>query len=197
MDEPASASLFGFRPRPRKASMINLSKRQRFVVGLGWGPNESESGHGLGSSAFMLDEPRKVQEERFFVFYSDPQSPGALVAWSGDDRTCSSGDGGDDPLSVDLDTVDPRVKESAPSPRRYYDAQTPKQNFAQVRGSFIRIYDAQNPADILCKYELGEDFSVEFGGSTRRDGRWGFETLGAAYRDKGARPLEVSLHKYF
>ena len=66
-----------------------------------------------------------------------------------------------------------------------HEAEQRKQNFGQVRNSFIRIYDASNNQEI-CKYELGEDFSVEtaveFGRLYKREGKWRFEAIGAGLR---------------
>ena len=65
-----------------------------------------------------------------------------------------------------------------------HDADARKQNFGQVRNSFIRIYNSATDEEI-CKYELGEDFSietaVEFGRFYKKDGGWRFEAVGKGY----------------
>ncbi len=75
-----------------------------------------------------------------------------------------------------------------------HEASARKQNFGQVRNSFIRVIDEQN--NVILKYELDEDFSVEtaveFGRIYRKDSQWKFEAIGAGM--KGG--LEDYLKKY-
>ena len=67
-----------------------------------------------------------------------------------------------------------------------HEADSRKQNFGQVRNSFIRIFNSDTNEEIL-KYELDEDFSietaVEFGRIYNRNGEWKFEAVGAGQRD--------------
>ncbi|RZJ74203.1 MAG: chemical-damaging agent resistance protein C, partial [Flavobacterium sp.] len=70
-----------------------------------------------------------------------------------------------------------------------------KQNFGQVRNSFVRIVDAATGSELV-KYELEEDFSietaVEFGRIYKRNNEWKFEAVGAGQRGG----LEEYLNKY-
>ena len=161
---------------------INLTKGQRIEiglskvgVGLGWDPNEGTGyDFDLDASAFMLGENKKLPKEEFFVFYNNPKSPDGAVESSGDDTTGGSSDGDDETLTVDMAKVDPRVQEIVFTVT-IHDYETRKQNFGQVRNSFIRIYNAQTNEEIA-KYELDEDFSietaVEFGRLYKRNGEW-------------------------
>jgi tellurium resistance protein TerD len=172
---------------------INLTKGQRvdiglqkLGVGLGWDPNTEASGndYDLDASAFMLGADKQVPSEAFFVYYSNPKSPEGAVQSSGDDRTGGSSEGDDETLMVDLGKVDPRVEEIVFTVT-IYDFEARRQNFGQVRNSFIRIYDAMTNSEI-CKYELGEDFSVEtaveFGRLYKRGGAWRFEAMGVGHK---------------
>lgn len=171
---------------------INLTKGQRIEiglskvgVGLGWDPNEGTGADfDLDASAFMLGENKKLPTEEFFVFYNNPQSPDEAVESSGDDTTGGSSDGDDETLTVDLAKVDPRVQEIVFTVT-IHDYESRKQNFGQVRNSFIRIYNAQSSEEIA-KYELDEDFSietaVEFGRLYKRNGEWKFEAMGVGYK---------------
>jgi len=174
---------------------INLNKGDRFDlskglikvgVGLGWEPNEGESqfDFDLDASAFMLGANKKIPTDEFFVFYNNPASPDGSVASSGDDTTGGSSDGDDETLTVDLSKVDKRVEEIIFAVTIHeYDKR--KQNFGQVRGSFIRIYNMVNGEEIA-KYELNEDFSVEtaveFGRLYRNGGQWKFEAMGLGFK---------------
>lgn len=170
---------------------INLQKGQRLEVGLqrvgiglGWAPAEGTGyDFDLDASAFMLGENNKIPADNFFVFYNNLQSPDGAVASSGDDLT-GGGDGDDETLNVDFSKVDPRITEIIVVVT-IHDYEERKQNFGQVRNSFIRIYDEASNEEI-CKYELDEDFSVEtaieFGRLYKKDGGWKFEAVGSGYQ---------------
>jgi tellurium resistance protein TerD len=172
---------------------INLIKGQRVEiglskvgVGLGWDPNEGGTGFDfdLDASAFMLGSNRKLPSEEFFVFYHNTKSPDGAVESSGDDTTGGSSDGDDETLTVDLTKVDSRIQEIIFTVT-IYDYEKRKQNFGQIRNSFIRIYNVQTNEEIA-KYELDEDFSVEtaveFGRLYRRNNEWKFEAMGIGYK---------------
>jgi tellurium resistance protein TerD len=171
---------------------INLTKGQRIEiglskvgVGLGWDPNEGTGfDFDLDASAFMLDESKKLPQDEFFVFYNNPKSPDGAVESSGDDTTGGSSDGDDETLTVDLDKVSPKIREIIFTVT-IHDFEARKQNFGQIRNSFIRIYNAATNEEIA-KYELDEDFSietaVEFGRLYKRGNEWKFEAMGIGYR---------------
>jgi tellurium resistance protein TerD len=180
---------------------INLTKGQRIEiglskvgVGLGWDPNEGTGfDFDLDASAFMLGE-KKLPQDEFFVFYNNPKSPDGAVESSGDDLTGGNSDGDDETLTVDLTKVDSRIQEIIFTVT-IHDYEVRKQNFGQVRNSFIRIYNAQTSEEIA-KYELDEDFSletaVEFGRLYKRGNEWKFEAMGIGY--KGG--LQYFVNKY-
>lgn len=171
--------------------MINLEKGQRISmdksltlvgVGLGWDPNDG-SGYDfdLDASAFMLGANRKIPADNYFVFYNNQKSPDGSVESTGDDLTGGNSDGGDDEtLNVDLTKVSDIIKEIVFT-ATIYKAEERRQNFGQVRNSYIRIYDAKSNTEIA-RYDLDEDFSVEtaveFGRLYRHNGEWKFEAIG-------------------
>jgi tellurium resistance protein TerD len=182
---------------------IKLEKGQRIEIGLsrvgiglGWDPNEGSSGFDfdLDASAFMLGGNREISEEKFFVFYGCQRSLDGAVESSGDDLTGGNSDGDDETLMVDLTKVDSRIQEIIFTVT-IHEYENRKQNFGQIRNSFIRIYNAQTNEEIA-KYELDEDFSVEtaieFGRLYKRNGEWKFEAMGIGY--KGG--LEYFCNKY-
>lgn len=185
--------------------MINLEKGQRISmdkslslvgVGLGWDPNEG-SGYDfdLDTSAFMLGSKGKIPADEYFVFYNNPKSPDGSVESTGDDLTGGNSDGGDDEtLNVDLTKVDSQIQEIIFTATIYKAAER-RQNFGQVRNSYIRIYDAKTNTEIA-RYDLDEDFSietaVEFGRLYRYNGEWKFEAIGNG--SKGG--MESLVNKY-
>ena len=166
-----------------KGQRISMDKRLSLVgVGLGWDPNKG-SGYDfdLDASAFMLGANGKIPSDEFFVFYNNQKSPDGSVESTGDDLTGGNSDGGDDEtLNVDLTKVSPNIQEIIFT-ATIYKAEERRQNFGQVRNSYIRIYDANTNAEIA-RYDLDEDFSVEtaveFGRLYRHNGEWKFEAIG-------------------
>ena len=170
---------------------INLQKGQRVElglsragIGLGWDPNEgSGAAYDLDASLFMVGANGKIPDEKFFVYYNNQESMDGAVASSGDDTTGGSSEGDDETLTVEFAKIDPRISEMVVVVTIHEAAQR-KQNFGQVRNSFIRIYDASSNEEI-CKYELEEDFSietaVEFGRLYKKGGGWRFEAVGKGY----------------
>jgi tellurium resistance protein TerD len=181
---------------------INLQKGQReninapkFTIGLGWDTNNSSTGSGfdLDASVFILGDNRKIISDSHFVFYNNLKSPDEAVIHTGDNLT-GDGDGDDEQVKIDLTKINPAVKEIC-IVVTIHDAVNRKQNFGQVRNSFIRIVDDSNNTEMV-KYELEEDFSietaVEFGRIYNKDGQWKFEAIGVGM--KGG--LEDYLNKY-
>ncbi|MCX6317513.1 MAG: TerD family protein [Bacteroidetes bacterium] len=199
---------------------INLQKGQKIdiglskiIVGLGWDPNEGTGyDFDLDASAFLLNENRSLGSEGHFIFFNNLcgkghsradecknagcQSGEYGVKHTGDDPDGKSSDGDDDEsLIVDLSKVPADILEIN-FVVTIHDAITRKQNFGQVRNSYIRVVDNTTSQEIA-KYELGEDFSietgVEFGRLYKRDGKWKFEASGIGYKED----LSFFLSKYF
>jgi tellurium resistance protein TerD len=171
---------------------IGLSK---ISVGLGWNPNEGTGqAFDLDASAFMLGENRKLVSDSHFIFYNNTDSPDQAVHYSGDDTTGGNSSGDDETILIDLQKVNADVKEIL-FVVTIHEASVRKQNFGQVRSSYIRIVDQSNSAEIA-KYELDEDFSIEtgieFGRLYRRDNQWKFEASGIGQQEE----LGFFLNKY-
>jgi tellurium resistance protein TerD len=199
---------------------INLQKGQKIdiglskiTVGLGWDPNEG-TGHDfdLDASAIMINSQRKLLSENHFIFYNNlcglghdkPEQciknnrlPGVYgLLHTGDDPTGGKSDGDDDEeIKIDLTKVPQDVNEIL-FVVTIEDFEARRQNFGQVRNSYIRIVDNSNGQEIA-KYELDEDFSietgVEFGRLYRRNGEWKFEASGIGYKAD----LGFFLEKYY
>ena len=181
---------------------INLQKGQRenidapkFTIGLGWDTNNSSTGSAfdLDASIFILNDQKKLISDENFVFYNNLISPDGSVGHTGDNLT-GDGDGDDEQIKVDLTKADAKVSEIC-IVVTIHDAENRRQNFGQVRNSFVRIFDAVTN-EVILKYELEEDFSietaVEFGRIYKREGKWKFEAVGMGM--KGG--LQDYLNKY-
>ncbi len=183
---------------------INLQKGQKIdigfskmSVGLGWKPNEGTGfDFDLDASAFMIDEKRLIPLESFFVFYGNQDSPDSALHHTGDDPTGGNSEEGDDEtIQVDLSKVDSKIQEIL-FVVTIHEATSRKQNYGQVRDSYIRIVDDSTGKEIA-KYELGEDFSietaVEFGRLYKKEGKWKFEASGIGYKED----LAFFVSKYY
>ncbi len=180
---------------------INLEKGQRqninapkFTVGLGWDSNSSNTGEAfdLDASVFVLGTNSKLISDNHLIFYNNLSSPDGAVTHAGDNLT-GAGDGDDEQVIVDFSKIDSAVNEIC-FVVTIHQAEARRQNFGQVRNSFIRIIDASGTE--LVKYELDEDFSietaVEFGRLYKRNNEWKFEAVGSGL--KGG--LQDFLNKY-
>ncbi len=181
---------------------INLEKGQRenisapkFTVGLGWDSNTSSTGEGfdLDASIFILGANGKLLSDSHFVYYNNLKSPDGAVAHTGDNTT-GAGDGDDEKVNVDLSRIAGEVSEIS-FVVTIHKADERKQNFGQIRNSFIRIVDNSTNTEIV-KYELDEDFSIEtavqFGRLYKKNTDWKFEAVGVGM--KGG--LQDYLNKY-
>ncbi|WP_281235113.1 TerD family protein [Flavobacterium gelatinilyticum] len=181
---------------------INLQKGQReninapkFTIGLGWDTNNSSTGSSfdLDASAFIVGANGKILSDDHFIFYNNLKAPDESVIHTGDNLT-GDGDGDDEQIKIDLTKINSAVKEIC-IVVTIHDAESRRQNFGQVRNSFIRIVDDSNNTEMV-KYELEEDFSietaVEFGRIYNKDGQWKFEAMGVGM--KGG--LQDYLNKY-
>lgn len=75
--------------------------------------------------------------------------------------------------------------------KKYPNAPRMNYNFGQVRDAYIQIKNAVN-GEVICRYDLDEDFStdkgVEFGRLYRRGSEWKFQAVGEAHKD-GLEPI--------
>lgn len=185
-------------------AVINLEKGQKIElelskisVGLGWNPNPgSGSDFDLDASALMINGSNQIPRDEFFVFYGNVNSPDGALHHSGDDPTGGKSETGDDEIiTVDLTKVDDSIVEIL-FVVTIHEAEKRKQNFGQVRRSYIRLVDINSDTEIA-KYELDEDYSVdtaiEFGRIYRKENKWKFEASGIGHKAD----LAFFLSKYY
>lgn len=171
-----------------KGERISLSKEapgmKQAAVGLGWDVNQTDTGSqfDLDVSVFMLGAGGKIPKDEYFVFYNNLKSPDGSVESMGDSRT-GEGSGDDETVHVNLTSVDSGIEELV-FVVTIYEAEARRQNFGQVRNSYIRIYDKETQAEIA-RYDLEEDFSretsLEMGRLYRKSGEWRFQAVGQGY----------------
>ena len=176
----------------------------------------------LDASTFLLGNSGQIDNEADFVFYGsqnripaldkdgkqifDDEGRPVTRPISLDKSTLGSiddlGDDDDDKgegneeIEVDLTKTSDSVKEILFTVSIYWDPTNindprRKYNFGQVRDAFIQIKNAVT-GDVICRYDLDEDFStdkgVEFGRLYRRGSEWKFQAVGEAHAD-GLEPI--------
>lgn len=193
---------------------INLVKGQRVEIGLtrlkvemGW-KLSNNARYDLDASTFLLGASGQIENEYDFVFYGSPNimettddegnaiiRPVSLdksVLGSVDDIGDDDDSGeGNEEIDVDLTLTSPKVNEILFTVSIYFNPNDPndpqrKFNFGQVRNAFIQIRNAVT-GEIICRYDLDEDFStskgVEFGRLYRRGEEWKFQAVGESHSD--------------
>lgn len=176
---------------------INLQKGQKVsitkgnpglsnvVVGLGWDVNQFDTGgdFDLDTAAFLLADTGKVSRPEDFVFFGNLKHPSGCAEHLGDNLT-GDGNGDDEQIKINLSVVPENVSKIAFTVT-IYEAELRRQNFGQVSGAYIRIYNEANGEELL-RYDLGEDFSIEsaavFGELYKNNGEWKFNAIGSGYQ---------------
>lgn len=191
----------------------------RLRVEMGWKVNpNAKPPYDLDASTFLLGSNGLIENEYDFVFYGSPNKVQVLdeegnpvmrpvsvdksvlgsVDDLGDDDD-NTGEGNEE-IDVDLTKTSSRVNEILFTASIYWspsDANDPElaprmhYNFGQVRDAYIQIKNAVN-GEVICRYDLDEDFStdkgVEFGRLYRRGSEWKFQAVGEAHKD-GLEPI--------
>ena len=184
-------------------------------------PN-AEPPYDLDASTFLLGNSGQIEHEEDFVFYGSSNRIPALdehgnqlydrdgnpitrpisldkstlgsIDDIGDDED-DTGEGNEE-IEVDLTKTSDSVKEILFTVSIYWDPTNPndprrKYNFGQVRDAYIQIKNAVT-GEVICRYDLDEDFStdkgVEFGRLYRRGSEWKFQAVGEAHAD-GLEPI--------
>lgn len=198
-----------------KGQRVELDNRLTHLkVEMGWRVNPNANPpYDLDASTFLLGEKGQIENEYDFVFYGSPNK----IIVDGVERPCSldksvlgsvddlgddeddTGEGSEE-IDVDLTKTSSSIKEILFtvsiywSPRDYNDPQNApriRYNFGQVRDAYILIRNAITN-EVICRYDLDEDFStdkgVEFGRLYRRGKEWKFQAVGEAHKD-GLEPI--------
>jgi tellurium resistance protein TerD len=170
-----------------KGGNVSLTKEApgltAVLVGLGWDARTTTgTDFDLDASAIMVKADGKVLSDQHFIFFNNTKSPDGSVEHTGDNLT-GEGDGDDESIKVDLQTV-PAEVDKIVFPVSIYDGQARSQGFGQVRNAFIRIVNQAGGTEIA-RYDLTEDASTEtamlFGELYRNGAEWKFRAVGQGY----------------
>jgi tellurium resistance protein TerD len=171
-----------------KGGNVSLSKEapglKNIVIGLGWDTRSTDGqDFDLDASLFILKEDNKVRNDSDFIFYNNSKSSDGAVEHLGDNTT-GEGEGDDEQITVNLDTVPQEVANLAVAVT-IHEGETRNQNFGQVSNAFIRVVNGSNDSEIA-RYDLSEDASTEtamiFGEVYRRNNEWKFKAVGQGFK---------------
>lgn len=172
-----------------KGARFNLSKENpnlaKVRLGLGWDANGFDTGaeFDLDCSIFGLGANGKLLDNKHFIYYNQKATDNSSIVHQGDNRKGDAA-GDDETVNVDLSLLDPGVTELS-FIVTIHEAEARRQNFGQVRNSYIKLYDDTTGAE-LAKYNLEDDFStetaVQFGSLYKKDGQWLFKAVGAGFK---------------
>lgn len=187
----------------------------RLKVEMGWKLSNNVR-YDLDASTFLLGQSGQIEHEYDFVFYGSPNQVEAKdengkVIYDEDGKAVTrpisldksvlgsiddlgddddSGEGNEE-IDVDLTKTSDKIKEILFTVSIYFNPNDPndpqrKFNFGQVRDAYIQIKNAVN-GEVICRYDLDEDFStskgVEFGRLYRRGSEWKFQAVGDSHAD--------------
>jgi tellurium resistance protein TerD len=162
-----------------KGQNINLDKGlTQVMVGLGWDVSKaSGQEYDLDGSVLPIDTNGAVMKNAICFFNQQSVLGGSVKHLKGDNRT-GAGDGDDEQIGFELDSIPAEVASLAIVVNIYDAANRGGQNFGQVNNAYMRLVDQSTDAEIA-RYDLTEDGStfnaVELGRLYRHNGGWKFK----------------------
>lgn len=183
----------------QKGQRIDLTKGNsslnRIQVGLGWDPVQSKGGGLFGAfksapnidcdaSVFMLTDDKFVNKNDL-VYFGNLKSACLSVVHSGDNTT-GDGDGDDEVIMVELQSVPDRINKLV-FVVNIYDCAKRKQDFGMIQNAYIRIVDPKTGSELV-RYNLSENYggltSLVTGEIYRHNGEWKFGAVGDGTTDQ-------------
>jgi stress response protein SCP2 len=195
----------------KKGQGISLRKDEfdlsRVTIGLGWDVvkekkgllklllSKKEADYDLDAIAFLLGKDGKVQNlgrdvtgqvtlaDSDVIFFNNLRHRSGAIWLTGDNRT-GDGDGDDEQIVVQLNSLDPRY-ESIIFVVSIYHGHQNNQDFGKVENAFIRAVDAKGKE--ICRYNISGDASyaqyrsMTFAQLSRQGSGWEFRAIGTPH----------------
>lgn len=183
----------------QKGQKINLQKEDgstlhHVTVGLGWdarkrGLFNKGAEIDCDASAFICQNNRIVSSGDI-IYFGNLKHQSNAVKHMGDNLT-GAGEGDDEQILVDLDTL-PQKYDKIAFVVNIYQARQRRQSFGMIQNAFIRIVD-QTTGQEFCRYNLSEDYTgmtaMIFGEIYRHNGQWKFSAMGQGTTDDSVSEL--------
>lgn len=163
-----------------KGVSLDLNKTlptlKKVKAGLGW---DAVQGQSMDLDVFaLLLHNGKIKDTSDIIFFNQPNTNKGVVL-SGDNRT-GIGEGDDESISVNLDTVPQDVTEVVFFVN-IFDAMARQQNFGMVKNSYIRLVNEETgkeEAIYILNEQGGLYTTFKFAGLQRNPSGWVFKTYG-------------------
>lgn len=170
-----------------KGGRVDLSKESNatvFRIGLAWDAAQPGKEFDLDAMAILVGANGKAVSEDAMALFGQLDGPADIAATgcihhSGDNRT-GVGDGDDETITIDTAKVPANVQEIVILVN-IHDAKNRQQNFGMVKNAKVNLYEGAEGNNILAKYDLEEDASMDralvFCKLYRKDGAWKFQAV--------------------
>lgn len=167
----------------------DVRKRSTGLLGSFFSGGASEADYDLDAVAFLLSADEKVNVlgdgliGGDVVFYNNPRHPSGRIWLTGDNRT-GSGDGDDEQIIVQLDSLPPAYQKIVFVVQIYQGAQN-QQHFGMIENAFIRAVDAHGRE--MVRFNISGDASYRnkrslvFAEVYRHGGEWKFRAIGTPH----------------
>ena len=166
-----------------KGSVLDLTKQapalKNCILGGGWDMAVAGPTADLDLAAFLVEENGRVaQVPNDVIFFNNMSAAG--IRLEGDNRT-GEGEGDDERIQINLDAIEPRIKKIVFF-ITIFDAVTKRQTFGMIKNAFVRLLDADNNEQVICRYELSDSYSADTSVTacslSRTANGWAFEAIG-------------------
>lgn len=166
-----------------KGESIDLTKTTpglaKVFAGAGWDVKNGGPTMDLDLCAFLVDENGKMSDQKNFVYFNNKTSPCGSVASRGDNLT-GAGEGDDEVIDINLETVPANVKQIVLAVS-IYNAASKGQSLKNLDNAFVRIVNTADNSE-MTKYNLTnfENAGANFilGTLVRNDAGWSFTAIG-------------------
>jgi len=170
-----------------KGERFNISKEapglKKMAIGLGWQVTEAGQSYEIDVSAFMLGADGKTPNDKYVIFYNNPQSCDGSVLQSIPEKNKRSQDN-KTVYGIILEKINPEIEEIT-FVVTIHEAEKINANFTNIKNAFIKISNLNTKSELV-RYELKENFSretaVEFGRLYKKNGEWRFQAVGQGYQ---------------
>ena len=167
----------------QKNDILDLTKKnpglKKVILGAGWDVATSGQDFDLDIAAFLLNSNNKVAHiPEDVIFFNNMEGQG--IRLEGDNRT-GAGEGDDERIQIDLSMIRNDVAKII-FVVTIHNAQIKRQTFGMVENSYVRLLDAENNENEVCKFNLKQDgstvTSVIFAELYRDGSEWRFKAIG-------------------
>ncbi len=167
----------------KKGEVINLTKKvptlKKVHVGAGWDMKDEGKTMDADLCVFLLDANGKTRSADDFIYFGKLNNAAKTVVHQGDNLT-GEGEGDDEVIDIDLETIDSSIHKVAIYMDIYQAAQK-GQTLADLDNAFVRIVNSEGNFEIS-KYEITEPLTGDlmlFGELYRFEGGWEFKAVGS------------------